>query len=273
MSRDTIALKGRVLVVAGSDSGAGAGIQADIKSIMAQDAYATTAITALTAQNTQGVQDILDVPPAFVVRQITSVLEDIGTDIVKTGMLNRRALIEHVAQTLADASAPMVIDPVMIATSGDRLLDEDAISALGDLLVNKAFLVTPNLPEAALLTHRDINTLDDMKRAADTLMNAGAHAALIKGGHGSGNVVTNLLALQSGFEVFEHERLETCNTHGTGCTLASAIAGQLAAQIAGGTSPDLAPDLRAATEHALAYVLVAIKNAPNLGHGNGPLEH
>ena len=273
MSRETRAPKGRVLVVAGSDSGGGAGIQADIKSIMAQGAYATTAITALTAQNTMGVQDIMDVSPDFVVRQITSVLEDIGTDIVKTGMLNRRALIEHVAQTLADAGAPMVVDPVMVATSGDRLLDEDAVSALSDLLVSNAFLVTPNLPEAELLTRRDIETPDDMKRAADTLMNAGTHAALIKGGHSTGNNVIDLLALQSGFELFEHERLETRNTHGTGCTLASAIAGQLAAQIPGGSSPDLTPDLRAATEHALAYVHAAIKNAPNLGHGNGPLEH
>ena len=272
-SRKARAPKGRVLVVAGSDSGGGAGIQADIKSIMAQGAYATTAITALTAQNTMGVQDIMDVSPDFVVRQITSVLEDIGTDIVKTGMLNRRALIEHVAQTLADAGAPMVVDPVMVATSGDRLLDEDAVSALGDLLVSNAFLVTPNLPEAELLTRRDIESPDDMKRAADTLMNAGTHAALIKGGHCKGNNVIDLLALQSGFELFEHERLETRNTHGTGCTLASAIAGQLAAQIPGGSSPDLTPDLRAATEHALAYVHTAIKNAPNLGHGNGPLEH
>jgi hydroxymethylpyrimidine/phosphomethylpyrimidine kinase len=272
-SRQEASQKGRVLVVAGSDSGGGAGIQADIKSIMAQGAYATTAITALTAQNTRGVQDILDVPPACVVRQITSVLEDIGTDIVKTGMLSRRALIEHVAQALAEAGAPMVVDPVMVATSGDRLLDENAVSALHDLLVNHAFLVTPNLPEAALLTRRDVDTLDDMKRAADTLMSGGAHAALIKGGHGTGNVVTDLLALQSGFEVFEHERLETRNTHGTGCTLASAIAGQLAAQIAGDPSSDNAPDLKTATEHALAYVHTAIKNAPNLGHGNGPLAH
>ncbi len=272
-STRTRAPKGRVLVVAGSDSGGGAGIQADIKSIMAQGAYATTAITALTAQNTRGVQDIMDVPPAFVMRQITSVLEDIGTDIVKTGMLSRRVMIEQVAQALSEAGAPMVVDPVMVATSGDRLLDEDAVAALGDLLVNHAFLVTPNLPEATLLTRRDVDTLDDMKRAADTLMNGGAHAALIKGGHGSGNVVTDLLALQSGFDVFEHERLETRNTHGTGCTLASAIAGQLAVQIAGDTSSDGAPDLRAATEHALAYVHTAIKNAPNIGRGNGPLGH
>ncbi len=272
-STQTRAPKGRVLVVAGSDSGGGAGIQADIKSIMAQGAYATTAITALTAQNTRGVQDIMDVPPAFVMRQITSVLEDIGTDIVKTGMLSRRVMIEQVAQALGDAGAPMVVDPVMVATSGDRLLDEDAVAALGDLLVNHAFLVTPNLPEATLLTRRDVDTLDDMKRAADTLMNGGAHAALIKGGHGSGNVVTDLLALQSGFDVFEHERLETRNTHGTGCTLASAIAGQLAAQIAGDTFSDRTPDLRAATEHALAYVHTAIKNAPNIGRGNGPLGH
>ena len=140
---------------------------------MAQSAYATTAITALTAQNTRGVQDIKDVSPDFVVRQITSVLEDIGTDIVKTGMLSRRALIEHVAQTLADAGAPMIVDPVMVATSGDRLLDEDAVSALGDLW-SIAFLVTPNLPNA-LGTRRDIDTPDDMKNAPPTRSwNAGA---------------------------------------------------------------------------------------------------
>ena len=174
------------------------------------------------------------------VRQITSVLEDIGTDIVKTGMLSRRALIEHVAQTLADAGAPMIVDPVMVATSGDRLLDEDAVSALGDLLVNHAFLVTPNCPKPRF-NLPDTTTPDDMKQPADTLMDAQRYA-LIKGGHGTGNVVTDLLALQRGFEVFEHERLGNPQHPWMGCTPASAIAGQLAAQIAGGTPPDLAPD-------------------------------
>ena len=269
MSTQSPATPGRVLVIAGSDSGGGAGIQADIKSIMAQGAYATTAITALTAQNTQGVQDIMNVPPAFVARQISSVLDDIGTDVIKTGMLSQRTMIEQVAETLMALDLPMVVDPVMVATSGDRLLAEDNIAALQDLLVNHAFLVTPNLPEASLLTRRDVDTPDDMKRAADTLMTAGAHAALIKGGHGTGRLVCDLLALQSGFEMFEHERIDTRNTHGTGCTLASAIAGQLAGQI----SRDTPPDLKAATERALIYVHRAIKAAPDLGQGNGPLGH
>ncbi len=265
---------GRVLVIAGSDSGGGAGIQADIKSIMAQGAYATTAITALTAQNTRGVQDILDVPPAFVVSQMHSILGDIGADIIKTGMLHNRALIESVAQARADAGRlPMLVDPVMVATSGDRLLQEDAVDALKSLLLADAFLVTPNLPEASLLTGRDVDTVDDMKRAADRLMDDGAHAALIKGGHGSDRVVTDLLALQAGFEVFEHERFETTNTHGTGCTLASALAGQLAGQFAGQSAGQTTPDIKAATEKALAYVHAAIKAAPDLGAGHGPVWH
>ena len=271
--------KGLVLVVAGSDSGGGAGIQADIKSIHAQGAYATTAIAALTAQNTLGVQDIFPVPPAFIVTQINSILSDIGTHMVKTGMLATRPVIEAVAERLD--GLPMVVDPVMVATSGDRLLQDEAVGALTALLVNRSFIVTPNLPEASLLTRRDIETLDEMKRAADTLMEGGAHAALIKGGHGSGRVVTDLLALQSGMHVFEHERLETTNTHGTGCTLASALSGQLANIMLAGAENTLddkgRPNdsaLTTACEAALTYVHQAIKSAPdNIGQGNGPLGH
>lgn len=280
---------GRVLVVAGSDSGGGAGIQADIKSIMAQGAYAATAISALTAQNTLGVQDIMDVPPQFVVAQMRSVLGDIGADMMKTGMLATRPVIEAVAEARATLAPhlPMVVDPVMVATSGDKLLQDEAVDALKSLLVAQAFVVTPNLPEAGLLTRRDVDTLDDMKRAADTLMGGGAHAALIKGGHmssggGASNAVTDLLAMQSGFEVFEHERLVTTNTHGTGCTLASALAGQLADYLADAPNAAAALDdkgrpsdatLTTATQTALAYVHQAIKSAPNIGGGNGPLGH
>ena len=280
--------KGKVLIVAGSDSGGGAGIQADIKSVMAQGAYATTAISALTAQNTQGVQDIFDVPPAFVVSQMTSILSDIGADIMKTGMLATRPIIEAIAEA-RDRLAPrlpLLVDPVMVATSGDRLLQDDAMDALSALLVNQALLVTPNLPEASLLTRRDVDTLDDMKRAADTLMSGGCHAALIKGGHmssgGSDKAVTDLLALQSGFEVFEHARIQTTSTHGTGCTLASALAGQIANAIIADAPLDSAgrPDdatLKSATEAALDYVHRAITAAPDIGStssgGNGPLEH
>ncbi|MDC0131698.1 bifunctional hydroxymethylpyrimidine kinase/phosphomethylpyrimidine kinase [Alphaproteobacteria bacterium] len=270
---------GRVLVIAGSDSGGGAGIQADIKSIMAQGAYATTAITALTAQNTHGVDDVLDVPAAFVARQIQTIMADIGTDIFKTGMLHRREIIELVAQHCTGKTAPpLVVDPVMVATSGHRLLEDKAIDVVMQLLVEKAYLVTPNLPEASLMTRRDVETLDDMKRAADTLMNKGAHAALIKGGHGQERVVYDLLAQQNGFEVFENQRLITKNTHGTGCTLASAIAGQLARQVTQKKGEDAAPhsplDTSQAVQHALGYVHHAIATAPdNIGSGHGPLNH
>lgn len=279
---DTTSTIGRVLVVAGSDSGGGAGVQADIKAIMAQRAYASTAISALTAQNTQGVQDIFDVPPDFVVSQMRSVLSDIGADIMKTGMLATRRIIEAVAEARAGLAPqlPMIIDPVMVATSGDRLLQDDAMDALADLLVNQALIVTPNLPEASLLTRRDVDTIDDMKRAADTLMSQGAHAALIKGGHmsstgGTSNAITDLLALQSGFEIFEHARLDTKNTHGTGCTLASALAGQIANNLAADDAETSPSDvmLKTAAEHALAYVHRAIKAAPDIGQGNGPLGH
>ena len=271
--------KGVVLVVAGSDSGGGAGIQADIKSIQAQGAYAATAISALTAQNTQGLQGIFDVPPGFIVEQMNSILSDIGAHMVKTGMLSARPVIEAAAERLD--GLPMVVDPVMVATSGDKLLQDDAVGALTSLLVNRAFIVTPNLPEASLLTRRDVDTPDDMKRAADTLMEGGAHAALIKGGHGSDRVVTDLLATQSGFEIFEHERLDTKNTHGTGCTLASALSGQLANIVLAGADATLDDKgrptdsaLTTACETALAYVHQAIKSAPdNIGQGNGPLGH
>lgn len=270
---------GRVLVIAGSDSGGGAGIQADIKSIMAQGAYATTAITALTAQNTHGVDDVLDVPAAFVAQQIQTIMADIGTDIFKTGMLHRREIIELVAQHCTGKSAPpLVVDPVMVATSGDRLLKDKAVDVVMQLLVQKAYLVTPNLPEASLMTRRDVESLDDMKRAADTLMNKGAHAALIKGGHGRDRIVYDLLAQQAGFEVFEHERLQTQNTHGTGCTLASAIAGQLAQQTRVKSETQAATqlplDMTQAVQHALGYVHHAIASAPdNIGSGHGPLNH
>ena len=167
---------------------------------------------------------------------------------------------------------------MLTATSGDKLLQDDAMDALQSLLVNLALLVTPNLPEASLLTRRDVDSIDDMKRAADTLMEAGAHAALIKGGHGSDKVVTDLLALQSGMHVFEHERLATRNTHGTGCTLASALSGQIAKAMVADAPRDAAgrpgdATLRQATEIALDYVHQAIKSAPDIGAGNGPLNH
>ncbi len=258
-------LNGRILIVAGSDSGGGAGLQADIKTVTALGGFAMTAATALTVQNTHGVQDIMDVPPPFVAAQMMAVLSDLGADAIKTGMLARTEIIEAVAPLLDDFTNPAVIDPVMVASSGDRLLTEQAVSAMQSLMLPQAALVTPNMPEAEILTKRSVETLDDMKHAADRLMTDGAQAALIKGGHGHDAVVTDLLAQQSGFTVFENPRLDSKNTHGTGCTLASSIATGLGQGLA----------LAAAVERGLVYVRRAIATAnPSLGAGhNKPLNH
>lgn len=256
---------GRILIVAGSDSGGGAGLQADIKTVTALGGFAMTAVTALTVQNTHGVKDIMNVPPSFVAAQMMAVLSDLGADAVKTGMLARAEVIEAVAPLLDDFSNPAVIDPVMVASSGDRLLTEQAVSAMQSLMLPRAALVTPNMPEAEILTNRGVETLDDMKHAADRLMTDGARAALIKGGHGNDAVVTDLLAEQSGFTVFENPRIDTKNTHGTGCTLASSIATGLGQGLA----------LAAAIERGLVYVRRAIETAnAYLGTGhNKPLNH
>ncbi|MGC6475713.1 MAG: bifunctional hydroxymethylpyrimidine kinase/phosphomethylpyrimidine kinase [Parvibaculales bacterium] len=264
--RDT--KKARILTIAGSDSGGGAGIQADIKTMTALGGFAMSAVTALTAQNTQGVQEICDVPAAFVLRQISAVLEDLGADAIKTGMLPKTEIIEVVAQGVDDYDGPLVADPVMVASSGDRLLQDEAVSALTSCVLRRAHLVTPNLPEAEVLTGRAVETLDDMKFAADALMENGVQAALIKGGHlaRSGSaVVQDLLATQAGFQLFENPRLDSQNTHGTGCSLASAIATGLGQGL----------ELATAVERGIAYVRGAIFNAdPELGRGtNKPLHH
>ena len=256
---------GRILIVAGSDSGGGAGLQADIKTVTALGGFAMTAVTALTVQNTHGVKDIMDVSPHFVAAQMIAVLSDLGADAIKTGMLARTEVIESIAPLLDEFLNPAVIDPVMVASSGDRLLTEQAVSAMQSLMLPQAALVTPNMPEAEILTNRSIETLDDMKHAADRLMTDGAQAALIKGGHGNEAVVTDLLAEQSGFTVFENSRLDSKNTHGTGCTLASSIATGLGQGMA----------LVAAVERGLGYVRRAIETANSfLGTGyNKPLNH
>ena len=218
----------RVLVIAGSDSGAGAGIQADLKTIAALGGYATTAITALTAQNTLGVQGVLPIPPAFVAAQIGSVLADIGTDAIKTGMLAEAAIIEAVAAAIADHPAPLVLDPVMVAKGGRDLLDPAALDRLKSLLIPRAALLTPNAPEAARLCGFAVEKLDDMRRAAAVLLRAGAAAVLIKGGHVPGERVQDVLLWSGGEEIFTAPRIQTQAGHGTGCTLASAISVRLA---------------------------------------------
>ena len=258
-------MKGRVLIIAGSDSGGGAGIQADIKTVTALGGYAATAITALTAQNTEGVFGIVAVDPAFVALQMRLVLNDIGADCLKTGMLHDAATIEAVTETIEAAASgiPLVVDPVMIAKGGAALLDGGAVEALKRRLAGHATVLTPNLPEAEALTGREILDLDGMRRAAEALMALGARAVLVKGGHLPGPVIHDVLATAAGIRLFEGPRIETRHTHGTGCTLASAIATGLA------QGHEIAP----AVERARAYVQEAIRLAPGYGKGHGPLNH
>jgi hydroxymethylpyrimidine/phosphomethylpyrimidine kinase len=258
-------MKGRVLIIAGSDSGGGAGIQADIKTVTTLGAYAATAITALTAQNTIGVQAILPVSPDFVKRQIDSVLSDIGADCIKTGMLLDHGVIEVAGDTIEKAAptVPLVVDPVMIASTGARLLDPRALDALERRFIARAALVTPNAPEAEALTGQRIASIDDMRRAADALLRVGAKAVMVKGGHVAGDTVRDLVVSGAGSFILEARRVATQHTHGTGCTLASGIAAGLAQGMA----------LRAAIERAHAYVQEAIRAAPGLGRGHGPLNH
>jgi hydroxymethylpyrimidine/phosphomethylpyrimidine kinase len=258
-------LRGRVLVIAGSDSGGGAGIQADVKTITALGAYAATAVTALTAQNTRGVQGVLPVPPDFLAWQIEAVLEDIGADAVKTGMLGDAATIERVCDTLAARAAglKLVVDPVMVAKGGARLLAADAVAVLKRRLLPLATVLTPNLPEAEALAGMAIPDLPAMRRAAAALLTLGVPAVLLKGGHLPGETVIDLLATLDGVEEFAAPRIASRHTHGTGCTLASALAAGLAQGLG----------MRESVVRARAYVRAAIASAPGFGAGHGPLNH
>jgi hydroxymethylpyrimidine/phosphomethylpyrimidine kinase len=258
-------MKGRVLIVAGSDSGGGAGIQADIKTVTMLDAFAATAITALTAQNTQGVFGVLPIAPEFIRRQMEVVLDDIGADAIKTGMLHDQRVIETVAAVLAERAAgvALVVDPVMVAKGGAKLIDPGAIESLKRLLVPRAAVLTPNLPEAEFLTGRTIDTLAAMHGAAESLLGLGCRAVLLKGGHLPGETVYDVLATASGRRVWHSPRIDSRHTHGTGCTLASAIAAGLAQGLS----------VEAAVERAREYVQRAIAGAPGFGSGHGPLDH
>lgn len=258
-------IKGRVLIAAGSDSGGGAGIQADIKAVTALGAYAMTAITALTAQNTNGVEGVVGVEPAFIAQQMRLVLDDIGADAVKTGMLHNVAVIEAVADVLRETAKgiPLVLDPVMYAKGGHALLEPDAVSSLKTRLLPLAAVVTPNVPEAEAIAGIGIKTVEDMRAAARAIIDLGPRAVLLKGGHMEDGDVTDILVDGDTVEEMTHPRIDTRHTHGTGCTLASAIAAGLAQGM----------ELAAAVRRARAYVLIAIKTAPGFGHGHGPLNH
>jgi hydroxymethylpyrimidine/phosphomethylpyrimidine kinase len=255
--------KGRVLIIAGSDSGGGAGVQADIKAVTMLGGYAATAITAITVQNTLGVSGVHPIPIPFVTAQARAVLNDIGADAIKTGMLGSAEMALAVAEIIAGAEVPAVVDPVMIAKGGAALLEDNAIAAVRERLIPLAALLTPNAPEAQALTGVIIETTDDLRRAGEALLALGAKAVLMKGGHVAGETVTDLLITSAGETSFSGARIDTRHTHGTGCTLASAIAAGLAQ----------GQPLEAAVANAWAYVSEAIRRAPGLGAGSGPLDH
>jgi hydroxymethylpyrimidine/phosphomethylpyrimidine kinase len=257
-------MHGRVLIIAGSDSGGGAGIQADIKAVTALNGFAMTAITALTAQNTMGVHGVQTVPLPFIAQQIDVVLQDLGADAIKTGMLADTATIETVLAALQPyAGVPLIVDPVMVAKGGAPLLESSAIETVRTKLLPRATVVTPNIPEAEALTGLVIKTASDMHAAGRALIALGARAALMKGGHATGEDVEDWLITPDHATRFTARRLQTRHTHGTGCTLASAIA----CGIAQGLS------LPAAIDRARAYVWEAIRTAPGYGQGHGPLNH
>ncbi|MFT4252362.1 MAG: bifunctional hydroxymethylpyrimidine kinase/phosphomethylpyrimidine kinase [Caulobacter sp.] len=258
------AFKGRVLVLAGSDSGGGAGIQADIKTVTALGGYAATAITAITVQNTLGVTGVHPIPLKVIEAQARAVLDDIGADAFKTGMLGDVGVVETVARVLQSAPrVPAVVDPVMIAKGGAALLAEQAIDAVKALMIPRADLLTPNAPEAGALTGLPVETIDDQRRAGEALLAMGAQAVLMKGGHVPGERVVDLLITRDGETTFEGERIDTRHTHGTGCTLASAIATGLSQGL----------PLTEAVARAWNYVHEAMLRAPGLGKGHGPLDH
>lgn len=254
----------RVLIIAGSDSGGGAGVQADIKTVSLLGGYAASAITAITVQNTLGVHAVHALPPALMDAQARAVLTDIGADAIKTGLLGSAAMVEAVAALLDDyPGIPAVVDPVMVAKGGRDLLDSSGLERLRALLPPRAALLTPNAPEAEALTGLAVETLDDARRAAEALLTQGARAVLLKGGHIPGDRVIDLLATPAGETLFEGPRQDTRHTHGTGCTLASACALGLAEGLT----------LNRAVARAWAYVAEAIRSAPGLGAGHGPLDH
>jgi hydroxymethylpyrimidine/phosphomethylpyrimidine kinase len=255
----------RALTIAGSDSGGGAGIQADLKTFAAFGVFGMTAITAVTVQNTKGVSGYEPLPPETVGAQIRAVAGDIGVDAAKTGMLASAAIVEAVAEAVAETGiAPLVVDPVFMSKHGHPLLDDDAVEALRSVILPLATLVTPNLPEAAGLAGRRVATPHDMRAAAEAILTMGAGAVLVKGGHlQDAPDAADLLVERSGrAEWLRAERIDTVHTHGTGCTLSSAIAARLA----------LGDDLAAAVRAGKAFVTEAIRHALPIGQGIGPVD-
>lgn len=256
---------GRVLIIAGSDPSGGAGIQADIKTVTMFGQYAAAAITALTVQNTISVKEAIGVEPRIVADQITAVLEDVGADAIKTGMLYSADVAEAVVQALEASGfdGPIIVDPVMVASSGDKLMDDAAVEVIRAKLIPMATLVTPNLPEAEILSGLKVTTPGEMEKAGRMILDMGASAVLMKGGHLNSDRLTDFLITDSEVTELSNAKIDTRHTHGTGCTYASAFASLLAA----GNSLEIAFPL------AHDFVKTAIESAPGFGAGHGPLGH
>tara|TARA_Y100000746_G_scaffold121761_1_gene104369 strand:+ start:3437 stop:4225 length:789 start_codon:yes stop_codon:yes gene_type:complete len=252
----------KILIIAGSDSGGGAGIQADIKAVTYFKGYATTAVTAITSQNTKGVQAIFPVPIDHIDSQINSILDDLKPDVIKTGMLADKSLIKMIANKVQDNK--LIMDPVMVATSGDVLVAEDCISVIKEYLLPKSFLITPNLYEAELLSNIKITSVDEQIEAAFRILELGAKNVLVKGGHSKTDLITDVLVqVDKTINRFESKKIDSKNTHGTGCSLASSIACLIGHD----------NDLSQSVQTAISYVQKGISSAPNFGSGNGPILH
>ena len=256
--------KSKILIIAGSDSSGGAGIQADIKTITALGSYAMTAITAVTSQNTTGVKSIVPLAPKEILNQIIFTSKDIKPDAIKIGMLHSKKVISTIIQSLNSVKVKkIVLDPVMVAKGGVKLIDDNAIKILKNKLIKKTTLITPNIPEAEILTRTKIKTREDMILAAIKLLDYGAKNVLIKGGHLKLKLVHDIFVNKSEIKIFNSERYKTKNTHGTGCTLSSAIT----------TFLSCGKPIKKACELGIKYVNSAIKTNPKYGKGHGPINH
>ena len=256
--------KSKILIIAGSDSSGGAGIQADIKTVTALGSYAMTAITAVTSQNTTGVKSIVPIPPKEISNQIIFTSKDIKPDAIKIGMLHSVKVIKNVIKSLDSIKVrKIVLDPVMVAKGGAKLIDKNAIRLLKEKLIKRVSLITPNIPEAEILTKTKIKNKEDMIFAANKLIKFGAKNVLIKGGHLSSKLVQDIFVNKSGIKIFYSRRYKTKNTHGTGCTLSSAIT----------TFLSCGKPIKKSCELGIKYVNSGIKTNPKYGKGHGPINH
>jgi hydroxymethylpyrimidine/phosphomethylpyrimidine kinase len=252
----------KVLIIAGSDSGGGAGIQADIKTTSYFKGYAMTAVTAITAQNTVGVQSIYPLPKQIVIDQINSINDDLAPDVIKIGMLADLEIIKYICMNLS--SYKIVLDPVMVATSGDVLVSDEVITSIKNNLISKSFLITPNIYEAEILSEIKVNNVEDQIECGIKLLKLGCKNVLIKGGHGNSHNICDVLITSDGDEhIFKSNKIKSTNTHGTGCSLATAIA----------TNIGLGKNIKESIKVSIDYVQSGIKNAPDFGSGNGPIRH